>query len=174
MTIAETVYIGLAAAYGESAFDNLTIPSGTPTPTPVVTGVSPTSGTIGTSVTVNRSNFGATQGGSSVRFNGASASSITSWSATQIVAVVPSAASTGPVTVVVNSTGSNKDYVFAFYHPVMTSATPPAAEVGGSITLKGTGFGSTQGSSQVTFNGVTPTVRSRSGTSVVALVPTHA
>ncbi len=174
ITMAQTVYIGLAAASGESAFDNLTITSGTPTPTPVVTGVSPTSGTIGTSVTVNGSNFGATQGGSSVRFNGAAASSITNWNATQIVAIVPSAASTGPVTVVVNSTGSNKDYVFAFYHPVMTSATPPAAEVGGSISLTGTGFGSTQGSSQVTFNGVTATISSWSDTSVVAIVPTNA
>jgi RHS repeat-associated protein len=180
ISMAQTIYIGLAAASGTAgtlgavSFDNVTITPGTPTPTPVVTGITPTSGTIGTSVTVTGSAFGTTQGGSSVRFNGATASSVTSWSDSQVVAAVPSNASTGAVTVVVNSTGSNKNYVFSFYNPVINSVTPPAAEVGGYITLSGLGFGATQGSSQVQFNGVTASITSWSDTSVVVIVPTNA
>src|SRR5262249_34478002 len=47
---------------------------------------------------INGSGFGTTQGTSTANFNGAAAA-ITSWSDTQIVAIVPQAASIGPVTV---------------------------------------------------------------------------
>ena len=73
---------------------------------PTVTSVSPLSGATGTSVTVTGSNFGSTQGASTIRFNGADATP-TSWSDTTIVAPLPSDASTGPVIVAVNGVPSN-------------------------------------------------------------------
>ena len=52
-----------------------------PTPaTPTITTVSPTSAPVGTAVTINGTNFGTTQGTSTVTFNGTIATT-TSWSA---------------------------------------------------------------------------------------------
>jgi len=62
---------------------------------PVISSFSPTSGSIGTSVIVTGTNFTGT---TAVAFNGAAASFVIS-SATQITAVVPGAATTGPITI---------------------------------------------------------------------------
>jgi RHS repeat-associated protein len=180
ISMASNVDVGLAvdsgntSTLGTATFDNVSITSGTPYPTPNITAITPTYGGIGTSVTVTGSTFVATQGSSSVRFNGASATSITSWSDTQIVAAVPSAASTGPLTVVVNGIGSNQNFVFTLYNPVISSLDPPAGPVGGTITLNGSGFGTGQGSSMVKFNGVSASATSWSDTSVNATVPSGA
>ncbi len=74
--------------------------------TPNITSISPTSGVVGTSVTINGANFGTMQGTSSVRFNGTVATP-TSWTATSIVATVPAGATSGPVTVTVGGVVSN-------------------------------------------------------------------
>jgi YD repeat-containing protein len=77
-----------------------------PPPTPSITGLTPNSGTAGTSVTVAGSNFGATQGTSTVQFNGTTASP-TTWSATSIAVNVPAGATSGNVVVTVNGQASN-------------------------------------------------------------------
>jgi hypothetical protein len=79
-------------------------------PTPVISNITPSLGPTGTQVTIQGSNFGSTQGSGFVTFNGATATSIASWTSSQIVASVPSAApsGTGPVTVTVNSASSHK------------------------------------------------------------------
>lgn len=61
---------------------------------PTITSLSVNSGVVGTSVTISGNNFGATQGSSTVTFNGAAASS-SSWSNTQIAVTVPSSATSG-------------------------------------------------------------------------------
>ncbi|HKT48567.1 MAG TPA: Ig-like domain-containing protein, partial [Candidatus Acidoferrales bacterium] len=76
------------------------------TPAPSISGLNPTSGVVGTSVTISGANFGATQGTSTVKFNGTTAS-VTSWSAASIVATVPAGASTGSVVVTVGGVASN-------------------------------------------------------------------
>jgi RHS repeat-associated protein len=65
---------------------------------PAVTAVSPTAGPIGSVVTITGSGFGSTQSNSVVDFNGVVASA-SGWTDTQILAVVPSGATTGPVTI---------------------------------------------------------------------------
>jgi hypothetical protein len=67
---------------------------------PSITSLSPTSGSVGASVTISGSNFGSTQGSSTIKFNGTVATPA-SWSATKIIAPVPSAATTGNVVVTV-------------------------------------------------------------------------
>jgi len=57
-------------------------------------------------VTITGTNFGATQGASTVTFNG-TAATVTSWSATSIVAPVPNGATTGNVVVTVGGVASN-------------------------------------------------------------------
>jgi hypothetical protein len=73
---------------------------------PVITGISPTSGNVGIPVMISGSGFGATQGSSTVTFNGVVASP-TSWGSSSIVANVPNGAATGPVVVTVSGLASN-------------------------------------------------------------------
>jgi hypothetical protein len=75
-------------------------------PAPNITNLSQFSGPVGTSVTIMGANFGATQGTSTVTFNG-TAGSPSSWSATSITVPVPSAATTGNVVVTVGGVASN-------------------------------------------------------------------
>src|SRR5438034_5233646 len=67
--------------------------------TPQITTLSTNSGTVGASVTINGSNFGSTQGSSTVKFYNNVTASPTSWSDTSMVTSVPAGATTGNVTV---------------------------------------------------------------------------
>jgi hypothetical protein len=69
-------------------------------------GLTPPSGPIGSNVTITGLNFGATQGTSTVTFNGAAAAP-SYWSDKFIAVAVPAFASTGPVIVTVNGVSSN-------------------------------------------------------------------
>ncbi len=75
-----------------------------PDPTPVaptITAIDPTTGVVGTEVTITGKSFSSTAGENAVTFNGM-ASTLKSASATQILAVVPQNATTGPVAITVN------------------------------------------------------------------------
>ncbi|PYV68657.1 MAG: hypothetical protein DMG97_24190 [Acidobacteria bacterium] len=133
--------------------------------------MSPTSGNVGTSVTISGSGFGSTQGTSTVKFNGVT-STPTSWSSSKIVAPVPGAATTGNVVVTVGSSASNG--VQFTVTPNISSLAPNSGAVGASITISGSGFGSTQGTSTIKFNGTTATPTSWSAASIVAPVPSGA
>jgi RHS repeat-associated protein len=179
VSMAQNVYIGLmvsstsTSTLATATFDNVAVTVGT---TPFVTGVSPNLGGTGTAVTITGSNFGTTQGTSTASFNGTLASSITSWTSTQIVANVSAATQpgTGPVVVTVNSISSPSGVTFTMIKPVINSLTPPAAQPGGTVTLNGVGFGSSQGNSTVQFNSVTATATSWSDTSITVTVPPNA
>src|SRR5580704_6003106 len=105
ITTAETVYVGLGVSGGNSlglasaTFDNVSITIGNTLPNPVITGITPSAGMPRSTVTINGSGFGTTQGSSVVSFSGGTAS-ISSWSDTQILVVVPDNAVLGPVSVV--------------------------------------------------------------------------
>jgi len=72
---------------------------GTPTTTGVfISGFTPQSGTVGTSVTINGGNFDATPANDTVTFNGVAAT-VTSASPGQLVATVPTGATNGPISV---------------------------------------------------------------------------
>jgi RHS repeat-associated protein len=117
----QTVFVGLAStAFGGSAIatstiDNVSLTLGAAEPNPVISGVLPNSGGPGSIITISGSGFGATQGASTVNFNGVAASIISSWSDTQIQAAVPDSATTGPVSVVVgNILGNGPTFTVAF------------------------------------------------------------
>jgi large repetitive protein len=142
---------------------------------PAITTLSQTSGAPGLSLTITGTNFGATQGTSSISFNGALVTTVTSWSATVIVATVPAGATTGNVVVVVLNTASSGSPFTVVAPPVVTSLSQPSGAVGLSLTITGTGFGATQGTSTVTFNGIAAsTITSWSATSIVLPVPAGA
>lgn len=73
---------------------------------PTIASLSPSSGPTGTSVVITGTNFQASQGASTVTFNGAAAT-IISWGSTSITAVVPPTATTGNVVVTVAGLASN-------------------------------------------------------------------
>ncbi|MGJ5814497.1 beta strand repeat-containing protein [Paludibaculum fermentans] len=142
-------------------------------PPPTISAIAPTSGAIGTAVTLSGSNFGATQGGSTVKFNGTNAVVI-SWSSTSIIAQVPAGATNGLVSVSVNSSVAYSPQTFtvtATAAPNITSITPSTGAIGTSVVITGTNFGASQGSSTVGFNGTAATAISWSNTSIVAVVP---
>jgi hypothetical protein len=113
--------------------------------TPVITNVSPTTARAGDSITITGTNFGSTQGSGSVWLGSKLAGSIVSWSNTVVVATVASGSVTGTAQIqqggVWNSYGA-----FTVITPNITSITPTTAYSGDSITINGTGFGTTQGS----------------------------
>ena len=141
---------------------------------PSITSLSPTSGAVGASVTITGTNFGTTQGTSTVKFNGTTATTITSWGATSIVATVPTAATTGSVVVTVSGVASNGSSFTVVAAPSITSLSPTSGLVGASVTITGTNFGSTQGTSTVKFNGTSATVTSWGASSIKVTVPTGA
>ncbi|MGH7961730.1 MAG: thrombospondin type 3 repeat-containing protein, partial [Candidatus Binatia bacterium] len=81
---------------------------------PFIEGILPSSGPIGTLVTISGLNFGATQGASKVRF-GSKVAKVTSWSDTQIQAVAPKGISgTVPVMVTTQAGTSNNAQTFTY------------------------------------------------------------
>jgi len=77
-----------------------------PADAPTIVSLSPASGSLGTSVTILGSNFGATEGASTVTFNGVTATPA-SWSNSGIIVAVPKSARTGPVVITVGGVASN-------------------------------------------------------------------
>ncbi len=98
-----------------------------PTPQSNIANLSPATGSIGSPVTINGSNFGAMQNVSTVTFNGVTATP-TSWSASSINVVVPTGATTGPVIVTVNGVASNS-----------VTFTTTSGSVTGTVTRAGDG-----------------------------------
>jgi RHS repeat-associated protein len=57
--------------------------------------------------------------------------------------------------------------------PVISSLSPTSGESGTAVTVTGSNFGSTKGSSTVTFGGIAAQTNSWSSTSIVAVVPSN-
>lgn len=135
-------------------------------PAPTVSTLNPTTGPVGTTVTITGTNFQAI---TAVQFNGA-ASSYTVNSSTQITATVPSGASTGLVSVINGSGTANSAGNFTVTTPpVINSFSPTAGGIGSTVVITGTNF---TGATAVTFNNVPATVFTvNSSTQITATVP---
>jgi large repetitive protein len=144
-----------------------------------VTGFSPTTGVVGTSVVITGTGFAA---GATVRFNQTTATGVVVNSPTQITATVPTGATTGPIRVTVggNTARSTGNFtVTPVPAPTITSFTPTFGPVGTSVKITGTNFSGTVGGTSftttgVTFNNVTATFVVNSATQITATVPTTA
>jgi hypothetical protein len=117
---------------------------------PSITSLSPTSGTVGTSVTITGTNFGATPGTSTVTFNGTTATPTSSnWSASSIVVPVPAGATNGNVVVTVGGVASN-GVAFTVtsggsftVSGAATTATSGGSSANSTISVQSTGFAGT-------------------------------
>jgi Tol biopolymer transport system component len=141
---------------------------------PYVISVSPDSGRVGKEVTIAGTDFGATRGTSTVRFGTTAVTNYISWSNTQIVCKVPAGAA-GAVNVKVNTTGGLSNLVLFKVVPFVSGISPKSGVQGTVVTINGTGFRATRGTSYVKFGGVKATnYVSWSATEIVVKVPAGA
>ena len=156
----------------------VTAPGGTATssssftviPAPTITSFSPTSGGIGSTVTITGTNLTAA---TSVSFNGTAATNFTVNSATQITATISSGATTGTITVTTagGTVTSSTSLSIIVPPPTITSFAPTSGVVGSSVTITGTGFSATAANNIVYFGSVKATVTAASTTSLTVTVP---
>ena len=154
------------------ASSGLTFTVAEPAPAINDNGLIPASGPVGTSVKVKGFNFGASQGESTVTFNGTPATP-TSWGDTKIQVPVPVGANTGPVVVTVDGGASNGVTFTVLTTPLINDngLSPDSGPAGTSVKVKGASFGASQGQSTVTFNGVEAQPTSWSDTKIQVPVP---
>lgn len=96
--------------------------AGCSTKAPAILSLSPSSGAVGATVTVSGTDFGATQGSSSLRF-GNSAVPAKTWSDTKLTVIVPSSMKTGKYAVTVK-TGGGVSNSFQFEVTAAPKPTP--------------------------------------------------
>jgi hypothetical protein len=137
---------------------------------PTVTSFTPTSGPVGTSVTINGTNF---TGVTAVQFNGTSATNYTVNSSVKITASVPSGATTGKISV---STGGGTGTSSASFTvttsgggaPKITGFSPAYGNTGARVLIMGSGF---TGVSSVKLGGVSASFTVQSSARISATVP---
>ena len=141
---------------------------------PHINSISATSGTIGQALTLAGTTFGATQGASTITFNGTSAT-VTSWSNTSVTVTVPqNAGGSERITVIANGLASNAPSFWIAPVPTIIAVSPAIGQVGQAVGITGSNFGFAQGSSVITFNGVAATVVSWTDAAITATVPSGA
>jgi hypothetical protein len=122
---------GRSALSGEASATT----QGSSTGGPNVSSLSPAWGPVGTSVTITGASFGATQGTSTVTFNGTTAAP-TAWSSTSITVPVPTGATTGSVVVTVGGLASN-GYVFIVGTPASVGVNGTGLDSNGNLAAVG-------------------------------------
>jgi hypothetical protein len=105
ISMGQSVYIGLGVSSGNTetlataTFDSVSINTAA-APAPVISGVVPNTGAIGSQAVITGSGFAGVQAGSTVTLNG-TAVPVNNWSNTSISVTIPSGATTGPMVVYV-------------------------------------------------------------------------
>ncbi|RYX85078.1 hypothetical protein EON83_07475 [bacterium] len=133
---------------------------------PAITTFSPTSGPVGTQITIEGSGF---QGVTGVTIGGASAS-FTVVSATRLTAIVPGNAVSGKVTVTTAGGTAASAGVFSM-PPRIDSFSPPSGLVGTRVQIKGANF---LGTTSVLFNTTAATAPSIASDVISVAVPAGA
>ncbi len=136
--------------------------------TPQIASFAPTSGVVGTSVTIT----GVSLTQTTAVTIGTKPASFAVDSDTQITATVPAGAKTGTTITVTTAGGAATSKAKFTVVPEVTSFTPTSGPTGTSVTITGNSF---TGTTKVTFGGVAATsYKAKSDTTVDALVPAGA
>lgn len=160
------------ALYNYDAVGNILSVSRQPITSLVVAQISPTRGGTGSLVTISGSGFGNSSN-TTVSFHG-TAAVITSITSTQIVASVPSAASSGNVTVTTSAGTYTSQAVFNVTNattPTINSFSPARGDQNTTLTVSGTGFDPVLANDKLSINGQLATVTAASTTSLTATIP---
>ena len=168
-------FITISNAAGTTTSTNLFVVSSGP----AISDFSPLIGPTGTTVQINGANF--VSGGTTVRFNGIAATSVTLTSTTQLQAVVPSGATAGPITIMTaNGTVASWTNFITGSQPLITDFYTSATEfstrsrigaAGDPVTIEGFNF---LGTTTVKFNGTAVAnggITSISANRIQAIVP---
>ncbi|MEI9978433.1 MAG: IPT/TIG domain-containing protein [Edaphobacter sp.] len=138
------VNVTVVTSAGTSATNNADLFTYTVPPTPSITSITPNSGMPGSQVAILGTNFGTSQGTSTVTFNNVSAGAASQWTPTYIVVNVPVGASTGNVVVTVGGVPSaGVPFTVVSSAPTITSLSQTSATAGSqgfTLTINGTNF----------------------------------
>jgi hypothetical protein len=160
-----TIKVANSAGTGESS-GVFTVTSGTPAPT--ITSFTPTSGSVGTQVTINGNHL---SGATSVRFGASNGASFTVNNDTRITATVPAGATTGKISVTTPGGTVLSSGTFTMTGPVITSFSPTSGPVGTSVAIYGNHV---TGATAVRFGSATATFTVNTDNKITAIVPTAA
>jgi DNA-binding beta-propeller fold protein YncE len=162
---------------------------------PLITNFTPSSGIVGSLVTIAGKGFNGTPSQNTVTFFGGQPATVTAASYSSLTVMVPQYALTGPITVstdavvpggpvgtgpITASTGaavtsSTSSSVFTVIPPTITSFSTNGASVGTTVTLTGTLFDPTPANNTVTFsNYVSATGSAATATTLTVTVPSGA
>jgi IPT/TIG domain len=127
---------------------------------PAISSLGPASGGVGSEVTINGACFGPGGTGTEyVTFGGVPAVvKPGTWTDASVVCYVPAGVSGTVPVIAYNLNGSSNQVDFTVLPPpAVTSLAPKAGVVGSVVTVTGTGFGATRGTSYVSFGQVKAT-----------------
>lgn len=142
-----------------------------PLPAPVLTAFSPTSGVVGTPVSLTGT---ALAGTSRVTFSGVPASAWSVQNDAQVLATVPPGAITGPIALTTAGGTTTTGTAFTVTPspvPTLTAFSPQSGPAGTAVALTGTGL---TGASAVTFGGVAAAFTVAGDAQIEATVPAGA
>lgn len=136
---------------------------------PVITNVTPLSGPAGALMTITGTTFSTVADENKVSINGVNVQ-ITTVTATKITLNIPGNTGSGKILLSVNDQLAQgpdfKDQTLG-----ISKLSPENGLAGTRVTITGTGFNTTAGQNQVTFNGTAAKVESATATSLVVIVP---
>jgi hypothetical protein len=151
-----------------------------PDPTLSISGIVPDEGPVGTEVTISGQGFSATAGENRVLFAGSEAE-VSEASATNLTAIVPDGAETGPVSVQVGElSAAGPD--FTVTDPSengddnlhVDSIDPDSGPPGTKVSISGEHFGDDEMAAELFFAGTAAVIEEISDTLIVTEVPTGA
>jgi hypothetical protein len=142
---------------------------------PRITAVNPDSAAIGDTIEVLGTRFGPAVETSRVLF-GPFPATISTWTDTRILAVVPVGAQSGSIRVVAGGLTSNAVpfEVGSVLPPLISALNPDSAAVGDTIEILGLRFGSAGAGSQVLFGTLAASTPTWTDTRILAVVPVGA
>ena len=177
--IAVVVPGAATTVYSYDAVGNVTEIDTHPTSQLDVISVRPRCGSLGTSVTIRGTGFGA-PAMMAVRFTGPTpsgiAATITTRDDTTLVATAPGGALSGPIHVSNGSTtvDSASFSIPCGAAPAITGLVPPLGVVGMPVTVVGAGFPQAQFGMSLAFNGTPGMIYASTPTSIATAVPAQA
>lgn len=144
-------------------------------PPPVIASFLPASGPVGTTVTINGTNFSTITTDNIVRF-GTVQTVVSSATSTQLTVIVPTSATTQPISVTTGglTASSATDFTVttsASDPPVITSFSPASGPIGTTVTIVGSNFSSDIASNTVKFGTILATVTSATPGQLSVIVP---
>jgi hypothetical protein len=153
-----------------NGLDTVKIPGTLSVVTPVITGISPTSGYWGTDLTITGHNLNTNY--SYVYFNNSSSTAYT-YDSTTYKVKIPVGYTPGTYTIGLNNGGTQilSPTNFTILAPTLTSITPTNGTVGTGVIITGEGFGTSTSNVVVKFGSINATVSAVSNTQINAIVP---